>query len=102
MAANPICRDCGQAMIAAKGYHAILAFEPPEDLDYEKFSPVSLYVCGKCGQVRMYLAGPESWGRERMEVVSYGYRLRGDEPEARPAAGESEAGQGYEPRRSRA
>lgn len=100
MAERPTCRDCGQAMIAAKGYHAILAFEPPDDLDFEQFSPVSLYVCGKCGQVRFYLAGPESWSRARMEVVSYGYRLTGREAGPRPAAA---AGQrDYEPRRSRA
>jgi hypothetical protein len=99
MAGNPKCRDCGQAMIAAKGYHAILAFEPPEELDYEQFSPVSLYVCGKCGQVRMYLAGPEQWARDKMEVVSYGYRLSGkDEPGPDPRGGDGTP----EPRRSMA
>lgn len=97
MADNPKCGDCGQMMIAAKGYHAILAFEPPDDLDYEQFSPVSLYVCGKCGQVRMYLAGPESMAQEKMQVVSYGYRLSGnEEPEPDPRGSEGEPG----PRRS--
>jgi hypothetical protein len=100
MAGIPTCRDCSVPMIAAKGYHAILAFEPPEDLDYEQFSPVSLYVCGKCGHVRFYLAGPESWAREKLEEVSYGYRLSGREPAT--ATGRRQPPSGTEPRRSRA
>ena len=78
MAGKPTCRDCGQEMIAAKGFHAILAFQPPEDLDSERFSPVSLYVCGKCGQIRLYHAGAEQWEKAKVEVVSYGYRITGE------------------------
>ena len=99
MADTPICRDCDQQMIAAKGYHAILAFEPPDDLDSEQFSPVSLYVCGKCGQIRLYAARQESWAQEKVEVVSYGYRVTSQEP----APDDERAGRlEHEPRKSRA
>ena len=104
MAEAPTCRDCDQQMIAAKGYHAILALQPPDDLDSEQFSPVSLYVCGKCGQIRLYLADLKSWAADKVEVVSYGYRITGQEPEPTPAAAAGKRpghGEG-EPRRSRA
>jgi hypothetical protein len=102
MAGKPKCRDCGQEMIAAKGFHAILAFEPPEDLDAERFSPVSLHVCAKCGQIRFYHAGPEQWDREKMEVVSYGYRLTGMEEDGGATAADEDEEEEFEPRRSRA
>jgi predicted RNA-binding Zn-ribbon protein involved in translation (DUF1610 family) len=75
MPGKPTCRDCGQEMIAAKGFHAILAFQPPDDIAFERFSPVSLYVCAKCGQIRLYRACRKQSESEKMEVVSYGYRV---------------------------
>jgi len=102
MAGKPTCRECGQEMIAAKGFNAILALEPPHDVDIERFTPVSLYVCAKCGQIRLYHAGPQQWERSKMEMVSYGYRIRGqgEAPATTAAAGDEK--EEIEPRRSRA
>lgn len=77
MADKPTCDDCESEMIAAKGYHAIVAFRPPGALDFDQFSPVSLYVCGRCGQIRLYLAGRHARANPDVEVVSYGYRVTG-------------------------
>lgn len=76
-AETPTCNDCSVPMIAAKGYHAILAFRPPQDLDPHEFSPVSLYVCGSCGQVRFYLAQRSTWLPQRVEEVAYRYSVNG-------------------------
>jgi hypothetical protein len=104
MADTPTCRDCSLPMIAAKGYHAILALEPPDDLDFEQFSPISLYLCGQCGQIRMYAARREALARQNMEAVSYGYRITGEEREPAPAddGGQEADDVEHEPRRSRA
>jgi hypothetical protein len=99
MAEKPTCRDCGQEMIAAKGFNAILALDPPYDIDVERFTPVSLDVCAKCGQIRLYHASPQQWERAKMEVVSYGYRITGNGEGAGTAGSKKEE---FEPRKSRA
>lgn len=102
MAGKPICRDCGQEMIAAKGFNALLAFHPPQELDSERFTPVSLYVCGKCGQIRMYHASPAQWERAKVEMVSYGYRITGQEENRSSKDGAGSDDGEFEPRRSKA
>ncbi len=75
MVETPTCRECEVEMIAAKGFHALVAFQPPDDVDVTRFTPVSLFVCPRCHQLRIYAAGPGSWARERVETTPLVYQV---------------------------